>query len=84
MQLVQVPVRIRHNTVCTRLTVRAAASLLDWSEIPDGSRAKQKERMAAAFVGTAARASAGQTGTTVCIRPAPKSSRKLARLVGDP
>ena len=58
---------------------RAAASLLDWSEIPDGSGAKQSEEMkAAAFVGKAARASAGQTGKTVCIRLAPKSSRKLA------
>ena len=95
----------------------AAASLLDWSEIPDGSGAKQGEREAAAFGWQAARASAGQPDRPPQFAPAshrraaasllewsaisdgssakqrerkaaafgrqaPKSSRKLARLVG--
>ena len=51
------------GTYCASTSHRkAAASLLDWSEIPDGSRAKQREEEAGGLCRQAAPASADQTG----------------------
>ena len=88
------------QTVCIHLALksrrqsshrRAAATLLDWSEIVDGSRAKQRGRRQP-FVGKhLVRVLARQANSVHPPRTkvhalglAPKSSRNLARSVGDP
>ena len=58
---------------------RAAASLLDWSEIPQPSGAKQRGRRQPLSASSSCECRPDKH--TVCIRLAQISSRKLARVV---
>ena len=61
---------------------RAAISLLNWSVVADGSSAKQRVRWRQILLASSPFA-CWPDRQTVCIRLAPKSSRKLARLVSQ-